>query len=143
MKEVYRSPWYDPQGYFICIVIYEDGSRKTLLQHREIMKKILGRELTSNEVVHHKDGNKRNNDPSNLELMDREEHTAHHVLPAEMIMLTCVECNATFEKTASYEKRRRSKKKTGPYCSRPCSGIATRRMQLARGIKAGRKPKMA
>ena len=46
--------------------------------HRYIMQTILGRELSSNEVVHHKDGNKLNNDPSNLEVMTRAEHTILH-----------------------------------------------------------------
>jgi len=31
-----------------------------------------------NVIVHHKDGDKRNNDPSNLEIMTRIEHAKHH-----------------------------------------------------------------
>ena len=47
-------------------------------EHRVIAAKMLGRELTSKEIVHHKDGDKRNNDPSNLEVMDRAEHALWH-----------------------------------------------------------------
>jgi hypothetical protein len=34
--------------------------------HRVVAEEVLGRPLTSDEVVHHKDGNKHNNHPSNL-----------------------------------------------------------------------------
>lgn len=39
-------------------------------EHRLVMEKALGRYLTRNEVVHHKDKDKQNNDPSNLEVFD-------------------------------------------------------------------------
>lgn len=36
------------------------------LAHRVIAEQILGRPLTQNEVVHHRDGNRYNNEPENL-----------------------------------------------------------------------------
>lgn len=47
-------------------------------QHRKIMENFLGRELEYNEIVHHKDGNKLNNDVSNLELVYRGDHISIH-----------------------------------------------------------------
>jgi hypothetical protein len=48
-------------------------------QHRVVMERIIGRPLKSREVVHHKDGNKRNNSPDNLELLpSRAEHNKIH-----------------------------------------------------------------
>lgn len=48
-------------------------------EHRRVMEAILGRPLLPNEIVHHKDRNKKNNDPSNLELMTRADHMKHHL----------------------------------------------------------------
>lgn len=39
---------------------------------------ILGRPIYSDEVVHHKDGNKLNNDIANLEVMNRAAHSSLH-----------------------------------------------------------------
>ena len=46
--------------------------------HDVLIEEILGRPLADNEVVHHIDGNKNNNDPENLQVMDRAEHTRLH-----------------------------------------------------------------
>ncbi|GAG08346.1 unnamed protein product, partial [marine sediment metagenome] len=49
------------------------------------MEKKLGRLLdTRTEVVHHKDGDKLNNDPDNLELTTRSEHSKYHWPKAEV-----------------------------------------------------------
>lgn len=43
------------------------------------MEQKLGRQLSSDEIVHHEDENKKNNHPDNLELMTRAEHIRHHL----------------------------------------------------------------
>lgn len=49
-----------------------------ILEHRLVMSAYIGRPLTENEDVHHKDKNKANNDISNLELMTKSQHTKYH-----------------------------------------------------------------
>jgi hypothetical protein len=53
----------------------ENGWKK---EHRYVMESHLGRLLEKNEVVHHIDGDKSNNDVDNLVVMDRAEHTKMH-----------------------------------------------------------------
>lgn len=50
-----------------------------ILEHRLVMEKKIGRFLTKDEVVHHIDGNKQNNDISNLQLFSsHSEHMKDH-----------------------------------------------------------------
>lgn len=46
-------------------------------EHRLVMEKIIGRFLTKEEVIHHIDGNKKNNTPENLMLF---ENNSKHLL---------------------------------------------------------------
>lgn len=46
--------------------------------HRVLMEQKLGRKLTSDEIVHHIDGNKMNNHPDNLTIESRSSHMKEH-----------------------------------------------------------------
>lgn len=52
------------------------GSKR---EHKVIMENLIGRRLQPNEIVHHIDGNKLNNEPTNLLLMTQSEHTKYHM----------------------------------------------------------------
>lgn len=49
-----------------------------VLEHRLVAEEMLGRRLRADEDVHHKDGDKMNNHPSNLEVLNHSEHARHH-----------------------------------------------------------------
>ena len=64
-------------GYPYKTIKFRDGTTGQI--HRLIMENHVGRKLSYNECVHHKDGNPRNNEISNLEIVDRAEHIRHHL----------------------------------------------------------------
>jgi hypothetical protein len=66
--------WIDQGRWFISV----DGKAKAL--HRYLMEAVLGRELSSHEIVHHADHDPMNNDPENLVLLSRSEHMRVHAL---------------------------------------------------------------
>jgi hypothetical protein len=118
---MYRSPWFYLEGYRACTVI-EDGRRRTVLQHREVVEASLGRTLESWEIVHHRDGNKLNNAVENLEVVTKSAHSIHHAKPAKYVMLTCLLCGKGFERRANKEKHNRKQGKIGPFCGKSCAG---------------------
>jgi len=69
--------WTDKRGY-VWFYVTEGGKRVARRAHRVVMEKHLGRRLDPWELVHHKDGNTKNNDISNLEIKDWGIHTVDH-----------------------------------------------------------------
>lgn len=66
--------WTDRKGY-IQGRVTENGYTRRVRQHRWIMEKHLGRELSPSEDVHHKNGIKNDNRIENLEVLNHVEHS--------------------------------------------------------------------
>lgn len=54
------------------------NNRHSTVQKR-VAEKMLGRKISGQEAVHHIDGNPLNNNPKNLQVMLRGEHTSYHM----------------------------------------------------------------
>jgi hypothetical protein len=89
-------PWKDPAGY---VVEWADG--RQVRQHRLVAEKMLGRSLLPSEHVHHRNGQKEDNRPENLEVVDNSSHVHLHwqegcyqqqVLRQTKPDSTCVRC---------------------------------------------------
>lgn len=74
-----RKQTEDRSAYEFCLY-YENKliASEIVLVYRYIMACKYGRKLRSDEIVHHIDGNKLNNDISNLEVLSRSEHNRIH-----------------------------------------------------------------
>lgn len=68
------------------------GANRGKREHRVVMEEVIGRPLLSSEIVHHKNENKADNNPSNLAILTRAEHVVvHH---AKGSMRACGSCGA-------------------------------------------------
>ena len=65
----------DKDGYY-RIVYSRDGKHEYLKVHTIVVQQFIG-EISEGMVVNHKDGNKQNNDISNLEIITSRENTRH------------------------------------------------------------------
>lgn len=81
-------------------------------------------------VIHHKDGNKLNNELSNLQVMPWDEHTRHHkAIGRRMADYPCSYCKKVVRRVVSTMKR------TGrPFCTRRCHMLHRNRVLGIRQI---------
>jgi len=89
-------------------------------QHRLVMERKLGRILNENEIVHHKNGNPRDNRDDNLELLTNSTHAQVH-RPKVLVNVVCKWCNVTFTVSVGDKPRK--------YCSDKCSRLASRKCE--------------
>jgi len=73
-RALFRDP--DAQRYTGSRINYVKLKGRHM--HRVVIEQALGRKLLPGEVVHHQDGDKWNNDPSNLFVMTQSEHARIH-----------------------------------------------------------------
>lgn len=56
----------------------KDGAKSRTV-HRIVMEQVIGRALLPSEIIHHEDGNKLNNSPSNLSITTNAAHSREHM----------------------------------------------------------------
>ncbi len=87
-------------------------------EHHVVWWQHTGDIVAGEYVIHHKNGNKRDNDINNLEKQTRAEHTGQHnrVLDVET---TCTRCGKLFA-VAAHNFRSRMKRYGRLFCGRSC-----------------------
>jgi hypothetical protein len=98
---------------------------KYAYEHRVVWWKETGEIPGKDEVVHHKNGDKRDNTFENLELLSREEHKKLHGerRKANMVSMMCPVCNKEFIKAR--RKTHLVKPNGATFCSRSCAATAS------------------
>ena len=71
--------WYRANGYVVRVRNNRDGTVDRQIQHREVMKDHLGRELLEHENVHHVNGIRHDNRIENLELWSTSQPSGQRV----------------------------------------------------------------
>lgn len=67
---------------------------RNMMEHRYVMEQVLGRRLMRSEQVHHKNHDRLDNRPENLEIVTSSEHGLRHTW--RPITKTCVICGQEF-----------------------------------------------
>lgn len=94
--------------------------------HRHIASIKLGRWLTKEELVHHLDSNKSNNNPENLKITTRKEHFFMH----NLVLI----CDKTIEiKTCPYcGKKYEQKERKKVFCSKKCYNGSKKKLEITK-----------
>lgn len=102
-----------------------------VLEHRVVMENRLGRLLGADEVVHHLDGNKKNNDIENLQVMNVIAHAKlhHPETGRNMVKLKCPNCGKIFDRERRNTHFRKPSKLNVTFCSKTCSGTFSSMVQ--------------
>lgn len=98
--------------------------------HRVVMELKIGRILNEEEVVHHKDENRSNNSPDNLEIKSSQaEHAKEHKQGRRMLLLRCPECHSEFERERRQTHVIKPSTLGATFCSASCRGRFSRSKQ--------------
>jgi len=101
-------------------------------EHRLTVEEVLGRPLLPSEIVHHRNGNRSDNRPENLEVMSSRDHGLLHNPPTTPVHLVCAVCGKTFTP-------HKTKRKRAVTCSRECFRL--RMKQIWADRRARKSPK--
>ena len=111
-------------GRLRCVIVFPNGTKKTISYPKYIVEKHYNRELKENETVDHIDGNFLNNDISNLRIIGRNEHAYNDVKRNKDVIYKCDYCGKEFIIKGDKLNYifRKDRENTAHFCSKQCVG---------------------
>ena len=81
-KRAYKEKIFVSEYYYLYKPEHPNAIKKGryIAEHRYVLEQKIGRLLTKNEIAHHKNENKKDNRPDNLELLTISEHNRKHLI---------------------------------------------------------------
>ena len=114
----------------------EDNKYHSKAYARYLMEQHLGRKLTNEEEVHHKDHNKMNDVIENLEVKNKTAHRREHNIKP-IIIEHCYICGSNIivdSRKRANHYRNKNKNPDKWFCSKHCSGIFGQKEQQNRKL---------
>lgn len=114
----------------------EDNKYHSKAYARYLMEQHLGRKLTNEEEVHHKDHNKMNDVIENLEVKNKTAHRREHNIKP-IIIEHCYVCGSDIivdSRKRANHYRSKNKNPDKWFCSKHCSGIFGQKEQQNRKL---------
>ena len=114
----------------------EDNKYHSKAYARYLMEQHLGRKLTNEEEVHHKDHNKMNDVIENLEVKNKTAHRREHNIKPTIIE-HCYICGSNIivdSRKRANHYRSKNKNPDKWFCSKHCSGIFGQKEQQNRKL---------
>jgi hypothetical protein len=109
----------------VVLVHYVNKSRLTISYPKFLVERHLNRKLKPDETVDHIDRDITNNDLSNLQILNKSEHSSLDAVRLAPQEFTCPVCNMLFVlegKKLGNAVSNRNKGSAGPFCGRSCAG---------------------
>lgn len=142
LEEPFKSKWRkgylqtDPDGRR-HIHLYNSNSDRTIIPYARYLYGVKeGFEVPAGIEIDHKDGDKTNDDITNLTPMTEEMHrmkTAWERPREKYVNLECPQCQSWFERTERYVRDKKNQGQKALYCSRSCATKANA-SNLSQGI---------
>jgi len=115
------------------VIVYNDGTKRTVSYPKFLVEFVLGRELDPvEETVDHIDDDFTNNAWSNLRIVPKSKHVAEDQKLAVKVTVKCRLCGALARKRPNHLNHNAKMGKAGPFCSHKCTGTYSREVQLGR-----------
>lgn len=90
-------------------------------EHHFIYWKNTGNLIGADEIIHHTNGDRRDNRIENLELMNVKKHNKLHSKGVTMVELICTMCRGNFKRDERLVKYKKTIGQKDFYCTRSCA----------------------